>query len=405
MEYRVCVIGGGPAGLTAALTAAEQGFRTTLLERGERVGKKLLLTGNGRCNYTNLHIDAGCYHEAENGFAMQALKHFGPQESIAWLRELGIEPTEKNEGWIYPRSEQAGSVLNALRECCMQNGVRIVTAAVIRRIRRRKDAVFQVMTETEMILADRLILATGGKSYSTTGSDGSGYCYATDFGHHLVEPLPALCGLHCAEKEFFRSTAGVRVRGKAELLINGAVKEQAEGEIQLNAYGLSGIPIFQLSRTASIAWKRGKKVEVVVHFLPEIADLGSFLQQRLRLTLLRNLELAGNGLMNKNLWNALLKRAQLKPGASLEHLGREEISNLQETLEAQRFRVLRTADFEQAQVTTGGIDTGEIDPETMESRLVPGLRFAGEIMNVDGICGGYNLQWCWTSGKLAGGRT
>lgn len=404
MEYRVCVIGGGPAGLTAALTAAEQGFRTTLLEHGERVGKKLLLTGSGRCNFTNLHMDARCYHEKENGFAMRAIAAFGVRESIAWFQEMGIEPTEKNGGWIYPHSEQAGSVLNALRESCAQRGVRTVTATSVKRIQRRRDGVFHVMTETEMIPANRLILATGGKSYRATGADGSGYRYATDFGHHLVEPLPALSSLHCVEKEFFRSAAGVRVHGKAALLLDETPVEEAEGEIQLNSYGLSGIPIFQLSRTAAISLKRGRRVEVEIDFLPDYADLDLFLRRRFQLKLLKNLEMAGNGLLNKNLWNAVIKRAGLRPGTPCGQVGEEALLMLERALKRERFRVLRTGDFDQAQATTGGIDTGEIDPETMESRLVPGLRFAGEIMDVDGICGGYNLQWCWTSGRLAGGK-
>lgn len=404
MANRVCVIGGGPAGLTAAITAAENGFRTTLLEHGERVGKKLLLTGSGRCNFTNSYIAPECYHQAEDGFVMRAFSRFGFRETVEWFKELGIEATKKNDGWFYPRSEQSAAVLNALREGLRRSGVRTVTAAAIKRIQRKKDGIFQVMTDTEMVPVERLILATGGKSYRQTGADGSGYAYALPFGHQLVYPLPALCGLYCAEKEFFQCASGVRVHGKAMLFCNENPIECAEGELQFNSFGLSGIPIFQFSRTASIALHKSKKVEVTVDFLPDISDLESFFEERIGFGILKNLEMFGNGLFNKNLWNALLKSAGLKPGALCHSLHSEEKKRLFLAIKQQKFRVLKTADFEKAQVTTGGIDTSDVCPETMESKLVSGLRFAGEILNVDGICGGYNLQWCWTSGKLAGGR-
>lgn len=404
MTERVCIIGGGPAGMTAAITAARLGSRVTLLERGERVGKKLLLTGNGKCNYTNRRLRPSCYHSSEGSFVMRALQKFGPESSVRWLRSLGIEPLDRHDGWLYPHSEQAASVLNALRTECELSGVRTVTAATVRQIRRGKGGSFQIMTDREMIAADRLILATGSKAAPSTGSDGSGYLYARQLGHSIRNVLPALCGLHCAEKDFFKAVAGVRVGAALTLLCDGEEVERTEGELQLNSYGLSGIPVFQLSRTAARALGDGRSTVISVDFLPDFASLHSYLEERLSLRSYRSFEAFGNGLLNKNLWNGLVKRAGLKPGGNPAEQSGRGLKGLAELISDCRFRIIRTADFEQAQTCTGGVSTEEVNPETMESRLVPGLYFAGEILDVDGICGGYNLQWCWTSGRLAGGK-
>ena len=399
---RVCVIGGGPAGMTAAITAAENGMQTVLLEHGERVGKKLLQTGNGKCNYTNMDLSPSCYHSGGEDFPMLALKRFGPEDTVEWFRTLGVEPFVRQGGYVYPHSGQAASVLNALRAECARTGVRILTACTVKDIRRKKEGGFRVQTDLEMVSADRLILACGSKASPGTGSDGSGYDLARRLGHRIVEPLPALCGLYCAEKEFFRSAAGVRVNASVQLLLENHEAEREEGEVQLTGYGLSGIPVFQVSRTASRALHVGRRAEMLVNFLPDFRDVPEYLTRRIAARAYGSLEALGNGLLNKSLWNALLRETGLKPGTDPRTISGKEVEKLAEALTASRFRIIRTAGFDQAQCCTGGVDLKEVDPETMESRLVPGLRFAGEILDVDGICGGYNLQWCWTSGKLAG---
>ena len=399
---RVCVIGGGPAGMTAAITAAENGMQTVLLEHGERVGKKLLQTGNGKCNYTNMDLTPSCYHSGREDFPMSALRHFGPEDTVEWFRTLGVEPFVRQGGYVYPHSGQAASVLNALRAECARTGVRILTACTVKDIRRKKEGGFRVQTDLEMISADRLILSCGSKAAPGTGSDGSGYDLARKMGHRIIEPLPALCGLYCAEKEFFKSAAGVRVNASVQLLLENHEAEQEEGEVQLTNYGLSGIPVFQVSRTASRALHVGRRAEMQVNFLPDFRDVPEYLSRRIAAREYGSLEALGNGLLNKSLWNALLRETGLKPGTDPRNITGKEVEKLSEALTASRFRIIRTAGFDQAQCCTGGVDLKEVDPETMESRLVPGLRFAGEILDVDGICGGYNLQWCWTSGKLAG---
>lgn len=400
---RVCVIGGGPAGLTAAAAAAGNGMQTVLLEHGERVGKKLLQTGNGKCNYTNLSLTPAAYHCGEQDFPMQALREFGPDDTVRWFRSLGIEPLVKPGGYVYPRSAQASSILNALRAECAAKGVRIVTACTVKEIRRKKEGGFRILTDRELFTADRLILACGSKAAPATGSDGSGYELAEKAGHRIVTPLPALCSLYCAEKEFFKAAAGVRAAAEVRLLLEEKEAGREEGEVQLTNYGVSGIPVFQLSRTASRALHVGRKTSVSLNFLPEYENPGLFLKERIAARDYGSLESLGNGLLNKNLWGALLRLAGLKPGADPVKLSDEELRQLTAQLTGAEFRVIRAAGFDQAQCCTGGVDVRDVDPLTMESLLVPGLRFAGEILDVDGICGGYNLQWCWTSGKLSGG--
>ena len=402
MADRVCVIGGGPAGLTAAITAARSGDAVVLLEHTERVGKKILMTGNGKCNYTNLKMDPSCYHAPEDGFVMQAVRAFGPQDTVAFLRDLGIEPLEKHGGYLYPHSEQAASVLNALRTECERIGVRIVTACNVKAVRRNRERGFRVMTDLEMFQAERVILATGSRAYPNTGSDGSGFALSEALGHRTVKVLPALCGLCCAEKDFFRAAQGVRVTGRVTVQLEETAAASAEGEIQITPYGFSGIPVFQVSRYASRALSLGRRTELVIDFLPDFPDTAAYLSARAKGYPYSSLEAFGNGLMNKNLWIAVLKRAELKPGAKPADLTDRELSALAAELRGSAFRVIRTNGFDQAQTCTGGVSLNEIVPDTMESKLVPGLHFAGEMMDVDGICGGYNLQWAFTSGTLAG---
>ena len=402
MAARVCVIGGGPAGLTAALRAAESGARTVLLEQEERVGKKLLLTGNGHCNFTNRSMGPAFYHQEEGGFADRALQLFGEADTETWFRSLGIWPQEKHGGYLYPRSGQAGSVLNALRDACQRAGVRTVTACITRQVLKKKSGLFQIRTQNEMVPADALVLATGSPAGRGKNQEESGTVFAKEFGHRVVPMLPALCGFSCAEKEFFKAAAGVRTPGRVTLLLEGRPEESAEGEVQLTAYGISGIPAFQVSRTVARALQQGRKAAAVLNLLPEFEDPKEFLTQRIREGQFATLEALGNGLVNRNLWGAVLRLGNLRPGAVPGDLSDEELNRLSDAVSGAVFRIIRVNGFDQAQTCTGGVALGEISPETMESRLVPGLFFAGEMMDVDGLCGGYNLQWCWTSGTLAG---
>ena len=402
MSLRVCVIGGGPAGLTAALAAAGNGARVSLLEREERPGRKLLLTGNGKCNYTNRSMGASYYHTDDREAVGKALSLFDNDAAVSWFQGLGIVPLEKHGGCLYPRSEQAGSVLNALREAALSAGVRIVTACEALRVLKGRNGSFQVRTEREMVPCDRLILATGSRAGGGKALEETGTSLAASFGHHPLPFLPALCGIACYEKDFFRTVQGVRTLSDIRLLLDGRETDRDTGELQLTNYGISGIPVFRFSGLVSRALSQGRKAEALIDFLPEVPDKEAFLKKRLTLGCFPTLERFGNGLLNKNLWSALLRSANLKPGLSPAASGEDGLKALADAVGRSRFRLIRTSGYEQAQTCTGGILLQEVDPETMESRFTKGLYFAGEILNADGICGGYNLQWCWTTGTIAG---
>jgi len=402
MPERVCVIGAGASGMTASIAAARCGAVVTVLERRERVGKKLLLTGNGKCNFTNRNLDPGCFHASRDSFAFRAISDFGLQNTVNFFEGMGVIAKEGKGGCIYPRSEQASGVQNALRGEMNRLGVRILTDCKVKMIRPESGHSFSVLTDGEKIPADRVILAAGSPAGMKEGTDIAGYELASALGHTIHKILPALCPLFCAEKNFFRETAGVRTDAEIRCLVDGTEADRSYGEMQLTSFGLSGIPVFQISRTASIALSQKKKVTCRVNFLPEVISPEDYLKNRLYAYPYENAGMFGNGLLNKNLWSALLKEAGIKPETGMKNIRTEDIKELAARLSASVFTVVKPAGFENAQSCTGGVSTEEINPHTMESLLVPGLYFAGEMMDVDGLCGGYNLQWAWTSGMLAG---
>ncbi len=378
----VLIIGGGAAGMTAAIQASQSGAQVTVIEHKDRIGKKILSTGNGKCNFTNARMEAACYRSLDPAFPMEVINRFGVRETLDFFRSLGIYPRERS-GYYYPASNQASSVLDVLRLALAEHNVNVICEEAPAHIEKTSKGSFRIRTAAHSYTADALILATGGRAAPKTGSDGSGYVLAKAFGHRIIRPLPALVQLKCAEP-YFKQLAGIRTEANVELLADNSPVASDQGELQLTAYGISGIPVFQVSRYASEYLERGAKVTARLDLLPGISsgDLRSYLEAH---TPDRYI-----GLCNKNLMQLLWKLS----GGSKEEFAR--------LLKDFRVRVTGTNGFDSAQVTAGGVDVREIDPATMMSRLVDGLYFAGELMDVDGICGGYNLQWAWSSGAIAG---
>lgn len=395
------IIGGGASGLTAAITAAREGALVTLLEHMPRVGKKILSTGNGRCNMTNLALSASCYRCGEPDFPMKVIGRFPVPETLAFFRRLGIVTTERN-GYVYPASGQAQTVLDALREEVESLKIRVICDCGELTVK-KDGARFFVRSDVGTFFGDFLILAAGSMAAPATGSDGSGYKLSKAFGHSVKKPLPALVQLRC-RGDFFKSVAGVRTEAKVSLYGNGEFLCEDRGELQLTDYGISGIPVFQVSRFAAEALDKKKKVEAVLDFFPSI-DEGAFfalLREQQKYFAGRTCESFLNGIFHKKLAVMFLKQAGIRPAREVSELSKRELSALTSLIKGFSIPVTATNPFEQAQVCMGGVKTREVNPSTMESRLVPDLYFAGEILDVDGICGGYNLQWAWSSGYLAG---
>ena len=401
---KVLVLGGGPAGMTAALAAARAGAEVLLLEQNERIGKKLLLTGNGKCNYTNLELDVARYDTDRPDFVRELMKCYPPKTIIRFLEELGVPPLSRHGGWIYPHAEQAAAVLNALRAALEREKVAVRTGTRILGIQREKKAGFRIRTEEKPLYADRVILALGGSALAKTGSDGSGFRYAEELGLKLEAPRPALCPLRSAEREppFFRAAQGVRVPAELTLLVDNAVQGKESGELQLTKEGFSGIAVFQLSLIAGCALAEKRKTELCINFLPDFTADTDFFARRLSMPFATDLEAVGNGLVPKNLWGALLRRATLTPQQAVKRGDWELAKRLSEALTASRFTLQGLGSLEKAQVSAGGIALSELSGQSLSFRHVPGLYAAGEILNVTGPCGGYNLHWCFASGLSAG---
>jgi len=402
MNADVCVIGGGASGMMAAITSARNKADTVLIEHGERVGRKLVITGNGKCNFTNRNMRPACYHASADSFEMKAVSLFGPQDAIDFFRSVGVEPLEGKDGCIYPNSEQAASVLNALRMEMERLHIRVMLSFQAEEIKADGGNGFLIRSGKDFLNADCLILAMGSPVRSSTGSDGSGYRIAESFGHTLNKPLPALCSLTCSGKDFFREAEGVRVKASIRIECRGKVLDGDAGELQIASNGLSGIPAFQVSRTAARLLDRKEKVSAVVDFLPHEENVFHFLMRRRDACPYPDMEAFGNGLLNKKLWTALLKLSGIRPGLPCGEVTEEMMKRLSEAVKNQSFLLTGTGNFANAQTCTGGIRTNEVSPLTMESLKKKNLFLAGEILDADGICGGYNLQWAWTSGYLAG---
>ncbi|WP_424141751.1 NAD(P)/FAD-dependent oxidoreductase [Stomatobaculum longum] len=401
---KVLVLGGGPAGMTAALAAARAGAEVLLLEQNERIGKKLLLTGNGKCNYTNLELDVARYDTDAPDFVRELIKRYPPKAIIRFLEELGVPPLSRHGGWIYPHAEQAAAVLNALRAALEREQVAVRTGTRVLGIQREKKGGFRIRTEEKPLYADRVILALGGSALAKTGSDGSGFRYAEELGLKLEAPRPALCPLRSTEREnpFFRAAQGVRVPAELTLFVDNAARGRESGELQLTKEGFSGIAVFQLSLIAGRALAEKRKTELCINFLADFTADTDFFARRLSMPFATDLEAVGNGLVPKNLWGALLRRAALTPQQAVKRGDWELAKRLSAALTASRFTLQGLGSLEKAQVSAGGIALSELSGQSLSFRRVPGLYAAGEILNVTGPCGGYNLHWCFASGLSAG---
>lgn len=398
---KIAVIGGGASGLMAAITAASHNAEVIIIEHKDRVGKKILSTGNGRCNFTNLSQEPVCYHSENVHFPWKILEKFNVQQTISFFLGLGIYSKNRN-GYLYPQSDQASAVLDVLRIEAARLGITIMTDTNCEKIRPVKKG-FQIDTGMRVISVDKVILAAGSKAAPVSGSDGSGYTLAKKLGHRIVPVLPSLVQLRCKEN-FYKAIAGIRVNGSVAIYVDGECQAKDQGEIQLTNYGISGIPVFQVSRYAAIGLYEKKQVMAVLDFMPDFQEeqFRTFLKMRIATRPHKTMEEFFIGLFHKKLSDLWLKLARVERTKAVGKCTEEEISRMIGLMKRFKTEVIETNSFEQAQVCRGGVDTMEVNPDTLESKYIPGLYFAGEILDVDGICGGYNLQWAWSSGYVAG---
>ena len=400
----VLIIGGGAAGITAAIAAARAGAKVTILERNERIGRKILSTGNGRCNLTNTDLHLKHYHGQNPKFAYSALNEFNYEKTLKFFDNLGIFPKTEAGGKVFPLSEQASSVLDVLRYEMEQIGVTVICNADVSEIKKTAHDFSVICKDERKFQATRLILTTGGKASPNLGSNGSGYILAQSLGHSIIEPFPALVRLHLAEN-FLKQIQGFKFEGTAEIIVDNKLRAKAAGEILFTANGISGPPILQLSRKAGEFLQKQQKVclkiTIINHLSPE--QLEQTLLQRWQTQPSQTLAFSFTGFIHKRIVPVLLKAAGItdinKKVTNVSAAERHQIANI---LHDWSFEVTGTDSWSAAQVTAGGVNVKEINPETLESKKVTGLYLAGEILDIDGDCGGYNLQWAWSSGYIAG---
>lgn len=398
----VFVIGAGASGLLAAITAARNGAAVTILEGMEKPGKKLLTTGNGKCNITNADMsDPNVFRSSDPEFVKQILEQFGVSDTLAFFEDLGLLLKDRS-GYIYPYVEQASAVLDLLLMEVKRLSIKLKCMEKVKQLYHAQGK-WQIQTASWTYTADAVILSTGSKAAPVTGSDGSGYELAESVGHRIIQPLPALVPLK-AKGDWFKSLAGVRSHARLTLYADQNCILTETGELQWTDYGISGIVVFQLSRYAVRALQDNKHVMVSVDLMPDIQteDLVKIMQNRCHHYPKRSAEEILTGLLNKKMITVILKKAKIKNTKPASSVSPKEIKELTNCIKNSLVQISGFRDFSQAQVCSGGVPTKEVQNITLESRIAPGLFLTGEILDVDGACGGYNLQWAWSSGYAAG---
>ncbi|MBP3493884.1 MAG: aminoacetone oxidase family FAD-binding enzyme [Oscillospiraceae bacterium] len=394
----VCIIGGGAAGMMAALTAADCGHEVILLERQSRVGRKLLATGNGRCNLTNHHAAPDHYHGESSGFCADALAAFDVDATLQWFREKGLVTVAEDSGRVYPYSNMAGSVLDVLRYALERPEITLHTGCTVQRIRHRSGS-FTVEADLGSFSADKVILAAGGAAGSKVGGVMDGYQLAKQLGHHRTALYPSLVQLK-TDPTYPRALKGVKAEAGITVRRGNEVLTQGRGEILFTEYGVSGPAIFDISRAVSAG---GEDLTVELDFLPDWqqdATLAWLTQQQANAAQ-REAGTLLTGTLHSRLGQMVCKAAGFTTQRA-DTLSASDLHRIAQKLRSFTLPVTGVCGFDQAQVTAGGLRTDEFDPHTMQSRLVSGFYACGEVLDIDGDCGGYNLQWAWSSGHLAG---
>lgn len=401
MKRSVCVVGGGASGMMAAIAAGRCGAKVTLLEHRDRIGRKILLTGNGKCNLTNLQMDPSAYEEKEeDSLPAKVLAQFDQTALMTLFESMGMRLMVNRESYVYPETESAATVVNVLRRALEQNDVICKTGVTIHEIKKEKQ--FCIHTDQGIVHADCVILACGGKSYPKTGSDGSGYRLAKELGIKVNRDYPALTSLIC-RREGLKTVAGLRQNGKVTLYIDGRPVTSDIGQIQFTDYGISGIPVFQVSTQASMALSEHRQVAARISLFPDMtsAQVMSMLQKQCAQFGDCSFEETMNGILHKKWIDYFGKYDGLCRFTHTAQIPDALLWKLAEECTSMLFPVEQVKGYDFCQVTGGGVAREEVD-EHLASLKIPGLYIVGEMLDVVGKCGGYNLQWAFSTGYIAG---
>ena len=400
---KVYIIGGGASGLISAIHAAKVGNNVTIIEKNNKLGKKILLTGNGKCNYWNKDISPVHYNSSNIEILEKIINKNNQEKVLSFFDSLGIIPYIKND-YYYPLSNQAITIKESLANECTNKKINIIYEEEVQSIT-KKNKEFIIKTNKNEYLADKVILSTGSLAYPKTGSDGKGYVLAKELNHTVITPLPALTSLITNEK-YLKEWEGIRTNVKLSLYEDNALKKESIGEIQLTNYGISGICTFNLSSIVSRGLNNNKKEVISINFLHPlnintIKEFLNWLDKRNTITPNYTIKEILDKILNYKLVNIILNITKTN-NTTLDNLSIKEKELLGNTLINLKIPILGTNSFDNSQTTTGGIPLTEINPNTLESLKQKGLYITGELLDVDGECGGYNLAFAWITGYLAG---
>ncbi len=398
----IIIVGGGVAGMIAAITAANNGNKVTILEKNSELGKKILITGNGRCNFTNEYMKGDCYSSSLNNndevsrhitreFADAILDRFNNKDFIKVLSNLGMSYYVR-EGYYYPKTDEARTFRDTLVSEVNRLGIEVVYNFNLRSIERNEDG-FILSNKEQEYTGDKVIIAAGGNAAPKTGSSGDCYYYLEKLGHNIFKAKPALTNL---KADYPDDLQGVNALANISLRINNTTHNTEKGFIKYYKGMLSGIPIYQLSLEAIPALEQGNKVEIVADFATD-SNIDTALQ--LQGTTLKE---ALYKSINPKIVDVILKGHNIAPDTLTNNMNAAEREHIIELFSSVNYEIIGFGGFENAQATLGGVDIREINPQTMESNICKGLYFAGEIIDIVGRCGGYNIQWAASTGTIAG---
>jgi len=392
----VVIIGGGASGMMAALSAGRQGYKTLLIEKNNKLGKKILATGNGRCNFTNVFASSKDYN---SDFVLGALSVLSVKDTLKLFDDLGLMKLEEGQGRCYPASEQAQSIMDVIEEELKRLKVEILYEKEVRLVTKNNGLFKLDFTDSSSLISKNVIVSTGGISLPQSGSTGDGYTIAKTFGHSITSLVPSLTRLKL-KHQYLNEMSGVRFTNNLKLISDNQVIDEVYDDVIFNKTGISGLGILSLSKQANFSVNANKKTTVVVRLVDSNEE--TLLKRFNRLsykTVFNGLV----GLINKKLIIPVLEEAGIKNyNRAVSSLNKQEVKKLIKILLGFEFEVIGSDGFDDAQVTSGGVNLEEVNKTTLESLLVEGLYFTGEVLDIDGKSGGYNLQWAWSSGYLAG---
>ena len=402
MKKTLAIVGGGAVGLSSAIHAynfAKDKINIIILEKLDRVGKKILATGNGRCNFTNIYATYENFYGEDSFFTKYFLEQFSPQDTINFFYNLGVLHTVLENGKVYPYSEQASSILDALRNKIDSLNIPIKTEFDVKNISKKNDKFKITSAKGENVLADKIIFATGGTASPNLGTNGGGIKLLKSLGHSSTPLTPALVQLK-TPTEKVKALKGIKITGNLKMYSKDTFLKEEYGEILFTDYGISGPPVFQLSTLFAMY----KNLIGYIDFMPNFTeeDVFNILKDRKKILSYTNLENYFNGLLNKRLGNIIAKTSGIEKLSFLVKNLRDDIlKNMAYHIKNYKLEILDTNGFNNAQVTAGGLKTNEFNDKTLESKIIKGLYCAGEILDVVGDCGGFNLQWAWASSYVA----